>query len=708
MSGSSSKIDRKTAPKRTQSLPSTEKNVLNGYRSYNYNFVLAGLDKSALTDPTVENFESSIKLLTILSSSGKGNSVITPSRSTDSSGQTLIKNFNKQSPGRFDMFIDNVEITTLMAFQKQSTTTLPTTCRFEVFEPYSINGFVEALHVTAVAAGYVNYAEASFILKMSFVGYSDDSDMPEPDKSIDKSTRYFTIKITGFQIDISERGTRYSCVAIPYNDDGFVDVKNRLQQNIQIGGGTVSQILEKFMTELTDQRKQSAIQAREKAPPGFDEYKIEFRPSVDENTDISNAIKNSKFVEFGKDNQLFGYGDPQTTQYKNAYPGKGGTDARGRQNAAADPRAAASDIKDPHINFPANSNINECIDAVLSGSTWARSIIEEIKPDEYGMIYYFSVKLEITNKSEINDLENKPYQTYKYIVSPYRIHYTKVPNYNSQRFDFTKVANLRKLAFRTYDYLYTGQNVDVTSFKIHFDHTYYEALGRAMGNTSAIGSKDSVSQSNIVDVKQSPKTAEDLKTDKRSSVPTPPRKEGVKLLTADTIDTPTSAQSRSDDPYFLLSKAMYDAIINSNTGMIRGEIEIIGDPFYLATGGIGNYKPKSAGYGVTTDGSIDHNAGQVFIVINFKNPDDVGSFDEGGLVRFSDTRVSFSGVYMVTRVLSRFTNGLFRQRLQIIRMPQSDEPSSSSVSPAAVLKTVDNAINKRAVDTKPASTVKLG
>jgi hypothetical protein len=144
-----------------------------------------------------------------------------------------------------------------------------------------------------------------------------------------------------------------------------------------------------------------------------------------------------------------------------------------------------------------------------------------------------------------------------------------------------------------------------------------------MGNTTAIGSKDSVSQSNIVDVKQSPKSAEDLRTDKKSPVPTPPRKEGVKLLTADSIGTPTSAQPRSDDPYFLLSKAMYDAIINSNTGMIRGEIEIIGDPFYLATGGIGNYNPKSAGYGVTTDGSIDHNAGQVFIVINFKNPDDV-------------------------------------------------------------------------------------
>ena len=186
-----------------------------------------------------------------------------------------------------------------------------------------------------------------------------------------------------------------------------MDVKNRLQQNIQIGGGTVSQILEKFMSELTNQRKESAKQAREKAPPGFDEYKVEFRPSVTENTDVSNAIKNSKFVEFGKDNQLFGYGDPQTTQYKNAYSGKS-TDARGRRNAAADSRAAGSaDIKDPHINFPANTNINECIDAVISGSMWARSIVEEIKPDEYGMIYYFSVKLEITNKSEINDLENK-------------------------------------------------------------------------------------------------------------------------------------------------------------------------------------------------------------------------------------------------------------------------------------------------------------
>jgi len=703
MATSPTTSERKTAaktssPAANQPVPGVEQNILNSFRSYNYNFVLAGLDKTALNTPTIDNFEASSKNLIILSSAGKGNSVITPSRSTDADGQLLINSFNKNSPGRFDMFIDNVEIDTLMAFAKQSATTLPTKFRFDVFEPYSINGFVEAMHVTAVAAGYINYAEASFILKMTFSGYPDGDGTPAPVQSINKSTRYFVIKITGFQMDISERGTRYTCVAIPYNDDGLVDVKNRLQQNIQVAGTKVGSILTTFMSDLTDQRKQSAIQAREKTPPGFDEYKIEFRPSAIENAEIVADLRNADFVEFGKDNQIFAYSDPQTTAYKNAYKIESG----GAPTAAPQP-----DVKNASLSFSANTNITDCIDAIISGSTWARTLLEKINPDQYGMIYYFSTRLEITNKSEINDLENKPYQIYKFVVSPYRIHYTKVPNFDSQRFDYSKVANLKKIAFRNYDYIYTGKNVDITSFKIHFDHTYYEALGRAMGNTTAIGSRDSLSQSNTVEVKQSAKTPADIKTDKQSSIPVPPKKEGVRLLTAESIGHPTSGQPRSDDPYYLLSKAMYDAVINSNTGMVRGEIEILGDPFYLATGGIGNYQPQSAGYGITTDGSVDHNAGQVFIVINFRNPEDVGTFEEGGTMKFSDNKVSFSGVYMVNKVFSKFSNGVFKQRLQILRMTQSEKPTSSQVTPASVLATKQSDFNQQAVDTKPSSTTKL-
>jgi hypothetical protein len=87
------------------------------------------------------------------------------------------------------MFIDGVEIGTLMAFSEQAGSTLPTQIKFEVVEPYSVNGFIEALHVAAIGAGYPSYLEASFVLKLEFWGYPDEGDFSEP-KKIEKTERY--------------------------------------------------------------------------------------------------------------------------------------------------------------------------------------------------------------------------------------------------------------------------------------------------------------------------------------------------------------------------------------------------------------------------------------------------------------------------------------------------------------------------------------
>ena len=167
---------------------SKKQNVLNSYRSIAYHFTFAGLLNEYLTDPTL--YRNSELDLIILKSGGKGNSKLTISETTkladtaatvisaetanaarnkfaardprrvdiDNSDQPdekmtdygfesakeSVKGFNANSPGRFDMFIENIEIDTLMAFTADGGTTLPSQIKFDVIEPYSVNGFIEA------------------------------------------------------------------------------------------------------------------------------------------------------------------------------------------------------------------------------------------------------------------------------------------------------------------------------------------------------------------------------------------------------------------------------------------------------------------------------------------------------------------------------------------------------------------------------------
>jgi len=79
--------------------------------------------------------------------------------------KSLVSEFNEKSPGRFDMFIDNLEIETVMARDQNSASTQPTKISFDVFEPYSINGFIEALQVASQASGHTYLCKSCICIK---------------------------------------------------------------------------------------------------------------------------------------------------------------------------------------------------------------------------------------------------------------------------------------------------------------------------------------------------------------------------------------------------------------------------------------------------------------------------------------------------------------------------------------------------------------
>jgi hypothetical protein len=679
---------------------SGEANVLNPYRSVTYNFTLAGLQKGYLSDP--KKYRESELDLVILKSGGKGTSALKVTNSFkagDSApgtvsqgggrggsdyaardprrldltpeeknvplrnvGDELMGGFNTQSPGRFDMFIDSIEIDSLMAFTQESGSTLPTQIKFEVIEPYSVNGFIEALHFAAVAAGYSSYIEASFVLKMEFWGYpdSDISQFTDPE-IIPKSTRYFPIGLTGIEVDVTERGTRYRCSAVPHNERAFGE-PNVIKKPIKMTGSTVGEILTDLVVKVNEQVAKSDEGGKTKDLANkHNIYLIKF-PTFDEKEgwkdSPDNKIASSKLVEILKDNALYGMADPATTEKANAYKVDGKQQPT-PDKQAKEPEAIKYTPGKTVVQFAENMNLHEAISSVIRDSEYVRNILKDVKKnmDEFGMIEYFMVKIEVENLDVMDETTKKPFQMFTYVVTPYKVHYTRIPTYGQEQIDDKK---LTKLCNREYNYIYTGQNVDVVNFKLNFNTLFFEAIPAALGNKDTPSAKTGAAPSNGVDTKQ---TATPSDTVEKQQVPTAP----VKVETTPIQTQGGQAGQPLTDSYGLIAKKMHNAIIDSKGSMLTGEIEILGDPFYLATGGVGNYNPKPDGAGKTVDGEADRTRGEILIRINFRNPIDINP--ETGMMDFDAKLVPFSGVYRVTKAASAFKDGVFKQRLEIMRLP---------------------------------------
>lgn len=691
---------------------SGKKNVLNKYRSYTYNVTLAALAKDKVNSP--QSYRQSELDLVIVKSGGKGSSAISSNnikanndrinRSGSSIDETtkanvikdadrdisMIQGFNKDSPGRFDMYVDGLEIETIMAFTTNGGTTQPTQIRFEVIEPYSINGFIEALHIAAVAAGYTNYASASFILKLDFIGYPDNDETTFTDpKIVDNASRYFVFGFTGLEVEVTERGTKYVCNAVPFNEKAFGQA-GLLKKSIRMVGEDVKEIIENLMEAVTNQQIKSDEKSKS-ANTDHDSYSVSFKKmSGNSWVDDSNGkIATAKLVEIGKENTLYQMINPADTTKPNAYHVTGVTQPTPNQQQKS-PETVKYNPKDMAVQFPENSNLHEILASIVRDSDYVREMIKAMGegsiPDDTGMVDYFLIRIEVTNKNSIDPDTKKPFQNFNYVISPFKVHYTSVPMYESQKVDEKK---LKKLTVREYNYIYTGLNVDVKNFKLNFNNLYFEAIPAALGNKEYPGAKNAAQYSESPEIKIRTQVVDGAQ---EQSVPPPPQRTDP---TATSVRPPSgyNAALPITDPYSVLARGMHEKLINS-TSVLTGEIEIVGDPLYLVTGGIGNYNPGQISYGETSDGEAAHLNGQVLVSINFRNPIDINSFENGGMMYFDSNRVPFSGVYMVHTAKSSFKDGNFLQRLQVIRVPgQIIDVNLQPSDPADVTREYPNPID---------------
>ena len=665
-------------------------NILNDYSSYTYRFTLYGVDPTTLVDPNLWRMNDPTNI--IIRSGGKGDSKIllidksqvaqknlatslaatvsamsdedlgankgllnqakaTQQRVDDAPG--LIDEFNQSSPGRFDMYFDNLEIESLFTFTPTANVSLPKIIKFSIVEPYSVNGFFEALQAVAIATGNTSYANTIYILKIDFIGYpavSPDDPLPSP-TIIGDATRYFPIKFKSVDLSITEQGTRYECECIPYNEMAF-GIPNILKKSISMEGETVGEMLENLIEKLNKILSEDAEKSFGDKKYA-DQFEIKF-PSIGENGGLDFKTNNDMYKSLILTNKLQENFTPQQNDPVDQADGTPPPDY---------------DSKKPVVQVSEKQQIHEVIASVIRDSKYVENLLANLMNkeltglDEYGFVNYFVINTNVEYLDTFNPMTFQRGQKITYVVSPYRVYITYIPGFDNN----TKFAGeVRKIANRTYNYLYTGKNIDLINFNLKFSNHYFQSLPAILESELYNSSIPSAAR-NGNDIQF--KSQGDFSGKQVPNVPT----RGIPI-DSNPINGSTG-NTRSYSPYRNLARNLHQSLLN-NIGMAEGTIDIIGDPFYINTSVHGNDYPASTKRGINDNGEAECITQQLMIIINFRNPIDIG---EDGFMKFKDL-VTFSGVFRVNSVSSSFKNGIFTQTLHIMRVP--GQPDATSETPS--------------------------
>ena len=657
-------------------------NPLFAYASYTYTLGIAGLTDDDLHNPDTTYL------------SGKRLPLICKSANADPSNRV-------NTPyGRFDFFIDDVELESIIGFMKGFNTNV-SKIRFKITEPYSMGLFIISVQQLAQELGHDNWRDAPFLLSIDFKGNKETGQID----SITGTSKRIPFKFTDIEMTVTESGSVYSCKAMPYNQAALADNVSKFKSEIAIKGKTVQEILqtgEKSLQAVVNQRYKQLVE--QKLVSVADEILILFPQDVSSssNTDASNKEKNSSavtdpgnstessifkklgvtrstvnqsLVQDAKDCNVIGKASSGFNENRS------GTTPMGKENAAYDEKSGGFiraqntiDVKESDFKFAQDTDIPNAINQVILQSDFIKSTFnaENLTAEGYRTLWRIDVQTYNLGSKETPEQGLKP-KLYVYRIVPYNAHAgnmmppnTKPPGYN----------NLKKQVVKEYNYIYTGKNVDIKSFEIKIHNGFSSVMAADGGRKS-----QDIKQASEISGK-SEKSADVLMLGKGNA---PSKDLGVIPTIVNYIGTITSTDKKGgggvETEASRAGRLFMDAVTRGSD-LINLDMTIIGDPYFIVQSGMGNYTSKPTQYmNLNEDGSVNYQNGEVVIGVNFRTPIDInqqsGMYDFGGNSKTAPV-MQYSGMYKIRTVVSTFNGGEFIQKLKGQRMPLQESKQEST------------------------------
>lgn len=646
-------------------------NILNSYASYDYILSVGILTDNDLHNPNTTYLAN--KDVPLICKSANMN----PNNRIDTG-------YGKH--GKYDFFIDNLIIESQIGHEKNNNTSA-FMMSFEILEPYSMGLFSTACQKAASAAGWSNWREAPFLLTIDFRGNTEAGKM----EIIPTTYRAIPFKFGTLTMTVGPEGSKYQCSVNVYNQDALMERVAGLKSDTSVSGTTVQEVLqtgEKSLQAVINQRLQQLKTDGLVAEP--DEVLIIFPTDISsspntktESSSENNAGATTKTIDTANPEVLKQLGVArseknatlvQTAEQCNdmgrATLGFGsersGDQPFGKEVELWDETNKVWIRADNVVNtaecdfrFSQNTDIMNAINQVMLQSDFPAKTFapERLTPEGYRQWWKIDTQVFVINSDANLKTTGVRPKLYVYRVIPYLVHASSGPMpANTKAPGFTELYGQ---VLKHYNYIYTGKNSDIINFEIKYENTFHLMM-------SADGAK------NTMDVKNADATGENteksVNTIKMEGNEPEPGKAAVPVSFSG-VQSPTDrlGGGGNESASTRQARLFHDTINNSQSDMTQLEMTIIGDPYFIAQSGTGNYTAKSTQYtNLNADGSVNYQNGEVDILVHFRTPVDIdqsnGFMDFSGQTATSPV-IEYSGFYRVNTITSTFKNGTFTQIL---------------------------------------------
>ena len=568
------------------------------------------------------------------------------------------------APGsQLNHHIRNMRLSSVVGLNSKTITSNVHNIEFTVFEPYGTS-LLNDLHDAAVAVGHTNYLRGIYLLTLRFHGFDDDG---KPNTQYGPK-KFFPMKIVDCQFNVTGGGTEYTFTAVPYNALTLEDTVNKITQPVNLIGETVGELLFDLQTQLNQQ-----VQVKEDGKNG---YFIRIGDGAATQSELAQQISagtKDEILVFGPDTSFqaavmfsASINHDKFSQSANKVVEELTPEGKINKNLEAYGGVGKIGIKfqDKYTirtyTFNRGTSILSIIQAIIDSSDYilrqtATEDVMGIDVNANGDVPWYKVDYKVFQIES----DGGPQANNYFVIRPYYVdQYKAFPEtVGGVKYNIKTIA-------REYDYIFTGKNKDILDFDINYNFAFFAATA-ALKDNSPGGDNNRVEKGNVVTQKYG-KGSQTQRIDK-GLVP-------VESKPSDVDDRgSTQGAERGDVTGYRTSNIIKEQLSNPTADLINLELTILGDPFYLAQE---DFNPNILPASVTNsfeleDGSIDMNKGMVYLKINFKTPVDID--DETG--RYTglqgkgkyDTSF-FSGYYQLIQIENNFEEGVFTQRLVLVRL----------------------------------------
>lgn len=646
-------------------------NVLNGAMSYVPLWTFAALTTEQVNNPDLYRGQPVASTSVVFSSAGRFDAL------------RISTQF-----GAPEYYINNIDITSLIGPNPKTQNAAAHTFKFEVLEPYSMGLFLQSLQAAARNAGHLNYLNnCPYLLRLDFQGWKPDGQS----FTVPDLTKYFTIRLVNTTFECNEAGSKYQVECTPFNSAAFGDVINKVYKDINIVGSTVKEALvtgeQSLVKVINDLFKNQKV--GDKLVAVSDEIQIVFPTPEGGDPPVLPPENNSKATMTPGSSAA---ANPPTSASAPAEAGDNaisGSDLGFKLTGGGNPTfMKPSEVMDANGNvnreqvrinpnsrtlmFTQGQAITDVITEVVMNSEYVRKSAEQLKKNPDGTVAWF--KLDAQVKFGQFDVRRGDYaKIIIFRVVQFNVHSSIFQNPSTAPQGYKE---LEKLIRKKYQYIFTGQNEDVTRFSLKFNNTFYTAIG----GSSPLLNKDNVDAGKNASSSQNQSaTAGPVNPDAAKASDTATGIKTIQPALLDGYGNRLPNASNNNDERRVVAQEFHNAFINSDTDFIQVDLEILGDPYYLTDSGMGNYFAQAYDSSETVDGTMNYEGGSVYVYLALKSVVDVDQ--SSGLYKFqtadgtglttngSQATVSpFGGIYRINKVEHTFQDGVFKQRLALLRM----------------------------------------